>query len=260
MKSRLLAGAAAAVLAIVGAMLVISYAQGADQRAVKDLEPVAVLVVKTAIPAGTPVESMTAAVTTEQLPGTAVTDSSLKSLDGSKGKVAAVDLVPGEQLVAERLVAPEELKTQGSVKVPAGLQEVSFKLEPDRVVGGRLAPGDHVGVFVSMDEGGLEDRADKETTKLTVRKALVTAVQRAPEAAPTAAPAPTATASTDLNAADPRDTTLPVGSLMLTVAVSDVDAAKIVFAAEYAKMWLSKEPTNAKDSGPRIIQRSEVYK
>jgi pilus assembly protein CpaB len=254
----LLAGAAAAVLAIVGAMLVISYAQGADQRAVKNLEPVAVLVVKTAIPAGTPVESMTASVTTEQLPGAAVTGSSLESLDGSKGKVAAVDLVPGEQLVAERLVEPEELKTQGSVKVPAGLQEVSFQLEPDRVVGGRLAPGDHVGVFVSMDEGGLEDRADKETTKLTVRKALITAVQRAPEAAPTAAPSPTASA--DPNAADPKDTTLPTGSLMLTVAVSDVDAAKIVFAAEYGKMWLSKEPTNAKDSGPRIIQRSEVYK
>jgi pilus assembly protein CpaB len=257
-KSRLLAGAAAVVLAIVGAMLVISYAQGADQRAVKNLEPVAVLVVKTAIPAGTPVESMTASLTTEQLPAAAVTGSSLKTLEGSKGKVAAVDLVPGEQLVSERLVGREELKTQGSVKVPAGLQEVSFQLEPDRVVGGRLAPGDHVGVFVSMDEGGLEDRADKETTKLTVRKALVTAVQRAPQPVATAQPSPTASA--DPNAPDPQDTTLPEGSLMLTVAVSDVDAAKIVFAAEYAKMWLSKEPTNAKDSGPRIIQRSEVYK
>ena len=78
MKSRLLAGAAAVVLAIVGAMLVISYAQGADQRAVKNLEPVAVLVVKTAIPAGTPVESMTASLTTEQLPAAAVTGSSLE--------------------------------------------------------------------------------------------------------------------------------------------------------------------------------------
>lgn len=258
MKSRLIAGAAAAVLALVGAMLVISYAQGADQRAVKNLEPVDVLVVKTAIPAGTPVESMAASLTTEQLPASAVTGSSLKSLDSSNGKVAAVDLIPGEQLVAERLVAPDERKVQGSVEVPAGLQEVSFQLEPDRVVGGRLAPGDHVGVFVNLEKGGLEGKLDAETTKLTVRKALVTAVQRAPEAAPTAAPTPSATA--DPNAANPQDTTLPTGSLMLTVAVSDADAAKIVFAAEYAKMWLSKEPTNAKDSGPRIIQRSEVYK
>ncbi|MFE5836131.1 Flp pilus assembly protein CpaB [Arthrobacter sp. NPDC056493] len=258
MKSRLLAGAAAVVLALVGAMLVISYAQGADQRAVKDLKPVDVLVVKTAIPAGTPVESMAASLATEQVPGSAVTGSSLKSLDSSKGKVAAVDLVPGEQLVSERLVAPEDVKVAGSVQIPAGLQEVSFQLEPDRVVGGRLAPGDHVGVFVNLDKGGSDDKPDAETTKLTVRKALVTAVQRAPEPASTAQPSPSASA--DPNAADPQDTMLPTGSLMLTVAVSDVDAAKIVFAAEYAKMWLSKEPTNAKDSGPRIIQRSEVYK
>jgi pilus assembly protein CpaB len=239
-------------------MLVISYAQGADQRAAKDLEPVDVLVVNSAIPAGTPVESMDASLTTEQVPASAVTGSSLKSLDASKGKVAAVDLVPGEQLVSERLVAPEDVKVGGSIKIPAGLQEVSFQLEPDRVVGGRLAPGDHVGVFVNLNKGGQDDKPDAETTKLTVRKALVTAVQRAPEPAATAQPAPTASA--DPNAADPQDTTLPTGSLMLTVAVSDVDAAKIVFAAEYAKMWLSKEPTNAKDSGPRIIQRSEVYK
>lgn len=255
MKSRLLAGAAAVVLAIIGAMLVMSYAQSADQRAVKNLEPVTVLVVQTAIPAGTPVEAMTASLATRQLPAAAVTASSLKSLDDSQGKVAAVDLIPGEQLVTERLDEPENLKIQGSVDIPAGLQEVSFQLEPDRVVGGRLVPGDHVGVFVSMDSGGLADKADQETTKLTVRKALVTAVQRAPEATPAPQPAPTASAT-----ADPRDTTLPVGSLMLTVAVSDVDAAKIVFAAEYAKMWLSKEPLDSTDGGPRIIQRTEVYK
>jgi pilus assembly protein CpaB len=165
-------------------MLVVSDAQGADQRAIKNLEPVDVLVVKTAIPAGTPVESMAASLATEQLPASAVTESSLKTLESAKGKVAAVDLVPGEQLVSERLVAPEDVKVAGSVNIPAGLQEVSFQLEPDRVVGGRLVPGDHVGVFVNMEKGGLEDRPDKETTKLTVHKALVTAVQRAPEAAP----------------------------------------------------------------------------
>ncbi|WCI08470.1 hypothetical protein PJ267_19735 [Arthrobacter sp. OVS8] len=54
MKSRLLAGIAALVLAIVGALLVVSYAQGADTRAVQGLDPVAVLVVKNAVPAGTP--------------------------------------------------------------------------------------------------------------------------------------------------------------------------------------------------------------
>ncbi|MGX9900230.1 RcpC/CpaB family pilus assembly protein [Arthrobacter sp. SA17] len=171
--------------------------------------------------------------------------------------MAAVDLVPGEQLVAERLIAPEELKTSGSVKVPAGLQEVSFQLEPQRVVGGRLTPGDHVGVFISMKEGGLEAKADKETTQLAIHKALVTAVQRAPEAAAAAQPQP---APSTEPTTDPRDSTLPTGSLMLTVAVNDVDAAKIIFAAEYATIWLTREPLDAQVSGTKIMQRPEVYK
>ncbi|MFC7849262.1 Flp pilus assembly protein CpaB [Arthrobacter sp. NPDC057388] len=258
MKSRLVAGAAAVVLALVGAILVITYAQGADQRAVASLEPIDVLVVKTAIPAGTPVESMAASLVTEKVPASAVTGSSLKSLASSKGKVASVDLVPGEQLVAERLVTKEDIKASGGVKVPTGLQEVSFQLQPDRVVGGRLAPGDHVGVFISLDKGGLEEKPADETTKLTVRKVLVTAIQRAPQAAATAEPTPSA--SSDPNSPDPQDTSLPTGNLMLTVAVSDTDATKIVFAAEFGTIWLSKEPLNATDNGPRIIRRSEVYK
>lgn len=258
MKSRLLAGSAAALLAVIGVVLVFSYAQGADQRAVQNLAPVDVLLVKVPIPAGTPVEAMKESVTTQQLPASAVPASAVHTLSDSAGKVAAVDLVPGEQLVAERLIAPESLKTSGDVKVPAGLQEVSFQLEPQRVVGGRLVPGEHVGIFISMATGGIEAKPDKETTELTIHKVLVTAVQRAPEAAasgqPTPSPSPGATA------VDPKDSALPSGSLLLTVAVSDVDAAKIVFASEFAKIWLSKEPVDAQENGPRIIQRSEVYK
>ncbi|MHC6221948.1 Flp pilus assembly protein CpaB [Arthrobacter sp. MMS24-S77] len=257
MKSRLLAGSAAALLAVVGVILVFSYAQGADQRAVQNLAPVDVLLVKTAIPAGTPVESMKDSLVTQQLPESAVPKSALHTLGESTGKVAAVDLVPGETLVAERLVAPDALKTPGDVKVPAGLQEVSFQLEPQRVVGGRLVPGDHVGIFISMSTGGIEAKPDKETTELTIHKILVTAVQRAPQPAASAQPTPNPSSGA---ATDPNASALPSGSLLLTVAVSDVDASKIVFASEYAKIWLSKEPLDAKDNGPKIIQRSEVYK
>ena len=139
MKSRLLAGVAALVLAILGALLVVSYAQGADTRAVQGLDPVTVLVVQKAVPAGTSVAALAAFVASEELPGKAVTKSSLKNLDGMAEKVTAVELLPGEQLVAERLIAPEELKGSGSVDVPEGLQEISFQLEPQRVVGGRIA-------------------------------------------------------------------------------------------------------------------------
>ncbi|MET4093203.1 RcpC/CpaB family pilus assembly protein [Arthrobacter sp. UYCu712] len=255
MKSRLLAGVAAVVLAIVGAILVVSYAQGADTRAVQSLEPVSVLVVKQAVPAGTSVAALKAFVASEELPGKAVTKSALKNLDGLAEKVTAVELLPGEQLLAERLIAPDEFQSSGSVQVPEGLQEVSFQLEPQRVVGGRIEPGDHVGVFINLAGGGNEAKADRKTTQLSIHKVLVTAVQRAPVATP--APEPSAPEG---SAAPPEDTSLPTGSLLLTVAVSDLHAAKIVFAAEFEKIWLSKEPLNATDSGPMIMEIPEVYK
>jgi pilus assembly protein CpaB len=258
LKSRLLAGIAALVLAVVGAILVVSYAQGADSRAVQGLAPMTVLVVNKAVPAGTSVAALKEFVTSEELPGKAVTKSALQNLDGLAGKVTAVDLLPGEQLVAERLVAPEALKTSGSVEIPKGLQEVSFQLEPQRVVGGRIAAGDHVGVFINLKNGGIEGKPEKETTQLTVHKALVTAVQRAPVTTPT--PQPSATGS----AAPAEDTSLPVGSMIVTVAVNDVDATKIVYASNFtdvASVWLSREPLDATDSGrPGIITRPEVYK
>jgi pilus assembly protein CpaB len=251
-KSRLLAGTAAIALAIVGALLIIFYAQGADQRAMQSMKPVDVLVVKNAIPAGTSVDAMAASLVIEKVPASGVADSALNTLANSAGTVSAVDLIPGEQLLAERLVAPEDVKVDGTIKVPAGLQEVSFQLEPKRVVGGRIAVGDHVGIFISLDAGGFKAKPEDVTTQLTIHKVLVTAVQRAPQTAPADQPAEGQPA--------PEDTTLPEGSLLLTVAVNDIDAGKVVFASEFGRIWLSKEPLDAQDNGPRIERPEVVYK
>lgn len=254
MKSRLLAGLAAVVLAMIGAILVVSYAQGADTRAVQNLNPVSVMVVQTAVPAGTPVAQLAAFVTAQELPGKAVSKTALTNVDGLAGKVTAVDLLPGEQLVAERLIEPSAFKASGSVDVPKGLQEVSFQLEPQRVVGGRITVGDHVGIFINLKNGGLEGKG--ETTQLSVHKVLVTAVQRAPVATPS--PQPTTAG------APVEDTSLPTGSLLITVAVNEVNATKIVYAsnfADIASIWLSKEPLNATEGArPGIMTRPEVYK
>src|SRR4051794_38753480 len=116
----MLAGVAAVVLAIVGAVLMVTYAQGADQRAMKDMDPTDGLVVTKAVPAGSSLDIVRASVSVQQVPATAVSKTALKNLDDSVGKVAAVDLVPGEQLLAERLVAPQDANT-GAVRVPTGL-------------------------------------------------------------------------------------------------------------------------------------------
>ncbi len=249
MKSRLLAGTAAVALALVGALLIIFYANGADQRALASTEPVDVLVVKTAIPAGTPVNDMAASLVIEKVPAAGKSDSALSTLEGKADTVSAVDLVPGEQLLAERLVAPEEVEDKSTTTVPAGFQEVSFQLEPQRLAGGRIAVGDHVGIFLSFEDGAYKPKLEDATTQLTLRKVLVTAVQRAAVAEEPA--------EGETNA---QDSTLPAGSLMLTVAVNDVDAGKIVFASEFGSLWLTKEPLDAQDNGPRIERKEVVYK
>jgi pilus assembly protein CpaB len=247
----MLAGTAAVALALVGAILIIFYAQGADQRAMASTNPKKVLVVQKAIAAGTPVNNMASSLVIEDVPASAVAPTTLTSLDGKGGKVTAVDLVPGEQLLAERLVDPRDVKASGAVKVPAGLQEVTFELEPKRVVGGRLEAGDHVGIALNFAAGADKSKAGDPTTQLTIRKALVTAVQRAPQATPSAKPT---------DGTNPQDTTLPQGSLMITVAVSDVEANKIIFTTINGDLWLTKEPLDAQDNGGFIARKDNVYK
>ncbi len=254
MKSRLIAGIAAVVLALVGAVMVFSYANRADARALQELEPVDVLVVQTAVPAGTPVTDLAGAVAPTQLPGASVADTALKDLESSQGMVTAVDLVPGEQLVTERLVKPEDLVTPGAVEVPQGLHEVSILVEPQRIAGGRVAAGDFVGVFVSMADNGLEAEPDKQSTQLVLPRVLISAVQRAPE------PAPADPEATEEETAAARAEALPTGSLMVTLALNPDQASRLVFASEYESIWLSNATAAGNDAPPFIVQDKELYR
>ncbi|MFC4394950.1 Flp pilus assembly protein CpaB [Arthrobacter sedimenti] len=251
MKSRMLAGTAAVALALVGALLIIVYANGADARAMASTNPKKVLVVQKAIPAGTPVNDMTASLVIEDVPAAGVATTALTSLDGKGGTVAAVDLVPGEQLLAERLVSPADVKSSSAAKVPAGMQEVTFELEPKKVVGGRLEAGDHVAIGFSFPAGADKSKPGEPTSQLALRKVLVTAVQRAPQSSD---------AKKTTDGTNPQDTTLPQGSFMITVAVSDVDANKIIFTTINGSLWLTKEPLDAQDNGGFIARKDNVYK
>ncbi|GAP54226.1 hypothetical protein AHiyo6_07910 [Arthrobacter sp. Hiyo6] len=69
MKTRLLGGLAALLLAVVGSVLMFNYAQAADSRAQQGLEPVEVLVVQKAVKAGTPVPSFQSRSSSHPSPG-----------------------------------------------------------------------------------------------------------------------------------------------------------------------------------------------
>ena len=146
MKSRILAAVAAVVLAVLGTLVLTAYVSGADQRALQGAAAVQVLVVKAPIAAGTAADKLTDLVSVQSVPAKSEAVGAVASLDKLAGKVASVDLVPGEQLINSRFVDPAALKAKtaaGKVDVPAGMQEVSILLEPQRVVGGDLARRGH---------------------------------------------------------------------------------------------------------------------
>jgi pilus assembly protein CpaB len=241
MRRRLLAAFAAVLLLVVGTVVLLAYVRGADARALAGTRTVEVLVVDELIPEGTPATDVGALVRTEVLPAKAALAGRVTDLSTLSGQVSTVDLQPGEQLLASRFQRPGDLQTPGTVAVPAGLQEVSVLLEPQRAVGGRLVAGDTVGVYLSL--------GDAAATSAVMHGVLVTQVQGAP--APPAEPGDVDTASAGAAA--------PSASLMVTLAVTAAQAEGVVFGAEHGTLWLSLERDGAAVDGTEVITPDNVY-
>src|SRR3954468_4575541 len=156
MRRRLLAASAALALFVLGTVVLLAYVRGADARAFAGAQPVQVLVVDRLVPAGTPGNGLADFVRTDTVPAKAAVEGRVTDLTELTGLVASTDLEPGEQLLAGRFQKPGDVQAAGTVAVPEGLQEVSVLLEPQRAVGGRLAAGDTVGVYLSQAVGDLK--------------------------------------------------------------------------------------------------------
>ena len=239
MRRRLLAALAALVLAALGAVVLLVYVRGADARALAGVQTVDVLVVDRPVPEGTPGEELAELVRTERLPARAAVPGAVTDLDELAGRVATVDLQPGEQLLAARFAAPEDLSVPGTAAPPEGAAEVSLLLEPQRAVGGRLAAGDTVGVHVSLDG----------QTDVVLSRVLVTQVQGAPVAVADGEGTDTASSGS----------AAPSASLMVTLGLRPEAVQAVVFGMEHGTVWLSLEPEGVDTSGTEVLTPANVY-
>lgn len=243
MRRRLLAALAALILLAAGTAVLLAYVRGADARALAGVQTVEVLVADRVIPEGTPADQVAALVRTETLPRKAAVEGRVTDLDELTGLVATVDVQPGEQLLRSRFGEVDATGRGDSVPVPAGLQEVSVLLEPQRAIGGRLAAGDTVGVVVSIAEG--------MKTSSVIHRVLVTEVQGAPVPVQADPNAPTDTAASGA--------VVPSQSLMITFAVTAPQAEAVVFAMEHGTVWLTLEPEDADTGGTSVVDPSTIY-
>lgn len=247
MRRRFLAAVAALVLLVAGTAVLLAYVHGADSRALAGTRTVDVLVVDKPIPAGTAGSDIAGMVSTEIVPAKVALPGRVTDLAELTGRVATVGLEPGEQLLTARFQRPADMQAPGTVPVPAGLEEVSVLLEPQRAVGGRLAAGDTVGVVVSLKPDG-----GKPETHAVLHSVLVTQIQGAP------APADPSQASDSTQTAASATQT-PTQSLLVTLAVSASQAEAVVFGAEHGTVWLTLEPKNARTSGTDVITPDNIY-
>lgn len=240
MRWRPLAVLVSVLAALAGALGVLRYAQGADERALAGQEGREVLVLAAPAPLGTPVEELS--LRAELVPALAVPEGAVGTLAEVTGTVAAVDLVAGEVLLAARLTDPASVEGLVAVEVPAGAQAFTFPVAIDAALGGRLAPGDRIAVYASFDDAAIgatpsgagEDGApapssERDTVSaLLVPELLVLDVQTTslPPASPEGADAPTALA--------------PDGALLLTVAIDVATAERLVFALEFGTLRIAR--------------------
>lgn len=227
-KQKLIGIVASVLLAAVGTALLVTYVHNAADDGPTD-KTVGVLVVKDTIPKGTKGEDIGAKVRLMQVPTKVATTDALSSTGVLAGKVASVDLLPGEQLVPTRFASPAE-----ATGVAPGMLQVTVAMDAVRAIGGQVRKGDSVAVTMSFE--------DPDTTHLVLHKVRVTDVRTADGALlSTAATGPA-----------------PVGNLLVTLAVDGPSLERVVFAAEYGRLWLAWEPKEANEAGTKVQTKSGV--
>lgn len=242
MTRRILAVFLAIVLAVIGTAVVLFYVSRADDRAVANASPVEVLVAKQRIAAGTTGENVRKRDLAEllRLPaGTLPEGEVLTEIPGELDKlVLTSDLQPG-QLVLRRMFS-QSTRTSGGLAIPEGKVAVSFEATMAEQVAGYVRPGSQVALFVTykivsdtnVKSVGRDSSDDPEGTSVLLPKAEVIAVGTYGGGGET-----TTTPSDEEVHEDTDQERRTV--VLVTVAASDVEAAKIIHAAQGDAIYLA---------------------
>lgn len=282
MKKRALGIGVALLLALVGTVLLVAYVQSAEDRALEGEEVVEVYVVGDMIRQGSFGDDIGGNVVLERVPVKVAIDDALAELTDIEGLVATHDLYPGEQLSRRRFVERSDLSAYARTEpAPDGLLEVTVSLEPERVVGGSLQPGDLVAVVASFEPFDISgvtlpenfdasltreqlDELEKiyfidnkllsgdevgNTTHVLEHKVFITHIQEE-EKPQTIDDDPDSVQSTAL---------APTGNLLVTVAVDAPALERLIFTQEFGSIWLAAEPADASEDGTSLVTRSNVF-
>lgn len=273
-KRRVIRITSALVLAIVGTVALMAYVKSAKDEAVAGEALVDVYVVDELVPKGAGEAVIEKSVSIAQVPARLRQPGAITDLaDVDSDEVAAIDLQPGDQLLAARLTTKQAVSDEVTDKV-----QISVRLEAERAVGGALAKGDLVGVYLSFDPFELET-VDPDATAATSDGAETTDTTSDTTPTPKKSPNMTSmefqhvlvtnvqttnapvTVDTDSDDASdgPQIVQVSGSEYIVTLALSPEQSERFVFATEFGHVWLSKDPATVSDDGTRLVTLGNVY-
>jgi pilus assembly protein CpaB len=207
-----------AVLALAATGLIYLYLRSAGNDAGASTT-LSVVVATEDIPSNTDLTPLVggAVFTTVEVPPDTVVQGAITDVSQLRGQRTAYPIVAGEQIVVGRLQGDLQL-AGGALGIPKGYQAMSLTLEPQRIVGGQLQEGDHVGVFGTFQDtskGGQEQRSLTLVPDAEVLSVLVG----------------------ETNTAQP-------GATTVTIALLPRDVTRVILGQEGQKVYLTLLPPN----------------
>ena len=216
----------AVVLAVIAAGIVFFYTRGAEQRVLDEQQPVSVLVTTGTIPAGMPLGDAVSGglVESTQVPSTMAPTGAISAVTPENTALLALNTInPGQILLTSNFVA--ELPQAQSVPVPDGMIAISLTFGDPQRVGNFVRPGSDVVVFDTYagatGDGG--STAGGSVTRVLLPKVTVIAVGDS-----------TATGATNPDGS----AAAQAPSALLTVAVDQADAEKLIYASQSGSLYL----------------------
>lgn len=211
---------AAVILALLGTALVFLYVRGADSRAEERFETVEVLKASAPIEPGESIDEAAASGKIALLPVAQedVLPNAQTSTEALTGLVATTRIYPGEQIISDKFGG--EAEAASALQIPKGMLAVSVNLTDPARVAGFVNPGSEVTVFLT----GANATTGEAFTRVLLPRVTVLGV---------GSTTPTTTTTTTQDGAQ---TTEQLPRTLLTLAVTQRDAQRVLFASSNGEL------------------------
>lgn len=227
----------AALIALLGTALIVLYVKGIDNRATEGQEMVEVLTASATIDTGEDVATAQSAGKFEksQVRKEDVVDGALTTTSAITDAVALGTIYPGEQILAAKFGS---LSEADGLVIPDDKLAVSVELSDPERVAGFVNPGSEVAIFISADPVLQQFDGTEKTlppyTRLLLSKVQVIGVGT------------TSVSSKTTTTEGGAEVVEQVPRTILTVAVNQKDAEKLIYAARNSDVSFALLSKNSK--------------